>query len=89
LPIATVYPLNYLFQRKPTDERAARRTDIIQEKLSWEPGILNGKGWKLKGMHWHTFKQSAAHYTAFFAESLSGIARLFGMSPPDWECIGP
>ena len=46
--------LNRQSQREPDYDRAARRVDRIRDKLGWEPGILNGKGWKPQGMHWHT-----------------------------------
>ena len=50
------YRLAYPSQRANWDDRAARRADRIRDKPGWEPGILNGNGWKPKGMHWNTFE---------------------------------
>lgn len=73
------YTLAYVSQRETADDRAARRADRIREKLGWEPGILNGKAWKPKGMHWRTFERLTAEHDAFVQISLAGIAQRFGM----------
>ena len=73
------YRLAYPSQRETHDDRAARRADRIREKLSWEPGILNGNGWKPKGMHWRTFDRLVAEHDEHVAKSLSGIALRFGI----------
>ena len=81
------YQLAYLSQREPADGRATRRADWIREKLGWEPGILNGNGWKPKGMHWSTFRRLTAQHDAYVARSLAGMAarlNLFGESLDDW-----
>ena len=46
----------------------------IREKLRWKPGILNGNGWKPKGMHWNTFERLTAQHDAFVRDSLAGMA---------------
>jgi hypothetical protein len=81
------YQLAYPSQRETTYDRAARRADRIREKLDWEPGILSGRGWKPKGMHWKTFERLAAKHDAFVQISLAGIAsrlNLLGESLDDW-----
>ncbi len=72
--------LAYSSQREPRDERASRRADKLREKLEWEPGILNGKGWKPKGMHWRTYERLTAEHDAFVAVSLAGIAHRLHVS---------
>jgi hypothetical protein len=67
-------------QRESDYDRAARRADRVRERLGWEQGILNGKGWeKPKGMHWQTFERLNAEHDAFVAESLVGISKKLGM----------
>ena len=36
-------------------------------------GILNGNGWKPKGMHWRTFERLRAAHDAAVAEVLAGM----------------
>ncbi len=73
------YQLAYPSQRETHDDRAARRADRIREKLAWEPGILNGNGWKPKGMHWRTFERLTAEHDAFVQISLAGMVQRFGL----------
>lgn len=49
------HQLAYRCQRETDDDRATRRADKIRDTLKWQPGILNGEGWKPKRMHWRTF----------------------------------
>jgi len=79
--------LIYPSQRETWDDRAARKADRIRDKLGWEPGILNGNGWKPKGMHWSTFERLTAQHDAFVQVSLAGMAaklNLLGESLNDW-----
>ncbi len=81
------YQLAYQSQRETLDDRAARQADKIREKLGWEPGILNGNGWKPKGMHWSTFERLKAQHDAYVQVSLADMAarlNLFGESLNDW-----
>ena len=81
------YQLAYQSQRETWDDRAARRADRIRDKLGWERGILNGNGWKPKGMHWGTFDLLTAQHDAFVQFSLAGMAarlNLLGESLDDW-----
>ena len=79
--------LAYPSQRETWHDRMARRADRIRDKLGWEPGILNGNGWKPKGMHWNTFERLTAQHDAFVQVSLAGMAarlNLLGESLDDW-----
>ena len=81
------YRLAYPSQRETADDRAARKADRIRDKLGWELGILNGKGWKPKGMHWNTFKRLSAQHDGFVRISLDVMmSRLdrYGESLDDW-----
>lgn len=73
------YRLAYACQRETGHDRAARRADRIREKLGWEPGILNGPGWKPTGMHWRTFERLRAEHNTFVAASLEGMAEWLGL----------
>lgn len=83
------YQLAHDCQRESADDRAARRADRIRERLRWEPGILNGSGWKPKGMHWRAFERLTAQHDAFVHVSMAWMAArlrlLERMSVPDQE----
>lgn len=71
--------LNYQCQRETDDDRAARRADKIKARLKWDVGVLNGPGWKPKGMHWRTFERLRAEHDAFVSTSLAGMAQRLGL----------
>lgn len=71
--------LAYVCQRESDYDRAARRADTIRRRLGWKVGILNGPGWKPKGMHWRTFERLKAEHDAFVQVSLVGMAEQFGL----------
>jgi hypothetical protein len=73
------YRLTYRSQRETPDDRLARRADKIREQLGWELGILNGSGWKPKGMHWRTFRRLTAEHDALVHASLTGMAQRLGL----------
>ena len=73
------HKLAYDCQRETDDDRAARRADTIRRRLDWETGILNGNGWKPKGMHWRTFKRLKDEHDAFVGVSLAGMAKRLGL----------
>jgi hypothetical protein len=58
------------------------RADRIRDKLGWEPGILNGSGWKSKGMHRSTFERLTAQHDAFVQVSLAGMAAKLNLLRP-------
>lgn len=66
------------------EDRAARRADKIRARLGWEPGILNGRGWKPKRMRWGTFERLTAEHDAFVNESLAAVARRLGIRMEEW-----
>ena len=73
------HQLAYPSQREENYDRAARRADKIRERLGWEQGILNLKGYrKPEGMHWRTFERLNCEHDAYVDESLAGIANKFG-----------
>jgi hypothetical protein len=68
------YGLVYASQREALHDRAIRHVNKIRERLEWEPGFLNGKGFaKPKGMHWRTFERLCAEYDHYAGKSMSGI----------------
>ena len=73
------YQLAYPSQREKAMDRAARRADRIRERLGWEGGVLNGEGWKPKGMHWRTFEKLTAEHENFSRLALKGMAEYLGM----------
>lgn len=72
--------LAYPSQREKDYDRAGRRADRIRKKLDWEPGALNGRGWKPKGMHWRTFERLVAEHDAFVRSMLAGFAAQLPLS---------
>lgn len=69
----------YRYQRDTNDDRAARRADTIQGRLGWESGILNGSGWKPKGMHWRAFERLRAEHDAHVNAALAGVPARLGL----------
>ena len=72
------YRLAYRCQREDSYSRAMRRVNKIRHRLGWEPGILNNRGWKPKGMHWDTFDRLTAQHDALVTKSLAEMARQIG-----------
>jgi hypothetical protein len=81
------HKLNYQSQRETDDDRAARRADKIRVRLQWGAGILNGPGWKPKGMHWRTFERLRAEHDAFVSASLAGMAKRLGVFESQLEAM--
>ena len=76
--------LVYRSQRESVGDRAARRAEKIRARLGWEPGILNGPGWrKPKGMHQRTYERLSTEAEEWTAVSLAGMMRRFGVGP-EW-----
>jgi hypothetical protein len=65
--------LAYASQREAPEDRAARRADRIRDRLGWEPGIVNGKRCKPKGMHLTTFERLKARHDVLISEYLTGM----------------
>lgn len=66
------YRLAYSSQRETKDDRLIRKADKLREKLDWEPSILNGCGWKPKGMHWKTFWRLKAEHDQYAKTGMAG-----------------
>lgn len=75
------YRLTYQSQRESWDDRITRRIERIRARLDWEPGFLNGNGWKPKGMQWRTFWRLHAEHEALVARSMAWMAARFGFMP--------
>lgn len=75
------HELVYPSQRETDFDRLARKADRIRERLDWEPGILNGNGWKPKGMHWRTFERLSAEHDRLVERALRAADRMLGIRP--------
>lgn len=49
------YNLNYRSQRETPADRRIRHLDKLRDRLGWQPGFLNGNGFKPPRMHWTTY----------------------------------
>ena len=49
--------LHYISQSETDDDRTLRRAGKLRKRLGWEPGIINPRGDKPRGMHWQTYNQ--------------------------------
>ena len=72
--------LAYRCQRETPGDRATRQADKLRGRLGWAAGILNGNGWKPKGMRWQTFELLQARHDAFVNQSLAGMAAKLGLA---------
>lgn len=77
------YQLAYESQRENFGDRATKKADKIRDRLCWEPGILNGDGWKPKGMHWKTFERLCILHNESVNLSLNEAVSRFGINPFD------
>lgn len=71
------YNLAYPSQRENLDNRATRQAEKIRNRLAWEPGFLNGEGFKPKGMHWKTYYRLCYKHNYLVRISLSEASRKF------------
>ncbi len=69
------YQLAYKSQRETDEDRLIRKNNKIRQKLGWKPGILNGKGWKPKGMHWKTFERLQWEHDVYAQRALQDLAK--------------
>lgn len=77
------YQLAYPSQRENFGDRATRKADKVRERMGWEPGILNGEGFKPKGMHWKTFERLCFIHNEMVNLSLRKATLRFGISMID------
>lgn len=75
--------LTYESTREDAGDRAARRADHIRKRLGWEPGFLNGDGWKPKWMRWRTFNRLKLEHDRLVAQSCAAIAHKFRLIGED------
>ena len=71
------HQLTYPCQNERAYDRRARRADKIRDRLGWEPGGLNGRGIKPKGMHQKTFKRLTWQHDGLVQASLAGMMQRF------------
>ena len=76
------HQLVYMSQREVEYDLAARRANRIRLRLGWAPGVLNGEGFKPKGMHWRTFERLVTEQDIFAKISFLGMARRLSMRCP-------
>lgn len=74
--------LGYRCQRESDDDQLARRIGKIRARLGWEPGFLNGRGGKPKGLHWRTFWRLRREHDDSVNASLLGAIERFGLAYP-------
>jgi hypothetical protein len=70
----------YKVQNEGKHDREVRRLNAIRARLGWEPGFLNGKGWKPKGMHWRTYHRLEAEHDLLVMETVSTIDARLGVA---------
>lgn len=71
--------LGYATQKEGAGDRASTKADKLRKRLGWEAGILNGDGFKPKGMHWKTYQRLKSQHDALVQVSLHDIGRKFGL----------
>jgi len=74
--------LAYESQRETQHDRAIRKAGRIRRKLGWEPGIVNGRGLKPKGMHWRTFWRLSTEHDRCCLTACEGAMKRFNLSAP-------
>lgn len=79
------YQLAYSSQREHSCDRAANNAEKIRKRMKWEPGILNGKELKPKGMHWKTFKRLCVLHDKLVNISLTIASARFGINAFDLQ----
>lgn len=73
------HQLAFASAREDAGDRAARKADRLRERLGWEPGILNGRGSKPKGMRWRTFYRLSGEQDRLVNQSLRAMTLKFGL----------
>lgn len=71
------HQLAYRCQREAMHDSLMRRADKIRERLDWEPGALNGGGFRPKGMHLRTFDRLSAEHDRLVASSISDFMKRY------------
>jgi hypothetical protein len=74
------HQLAYQTQRQSAGDRAGSKANKLRDRLQWEPGFLNGKGGKPKGMHWRTFGRLQLAHDTKAVECMAGMMVLVDKS---------
>jgi hypothetical protein len=73
------HKLAYDCQREQLQDRLIRKLDKLRDRLSWQPGFLNGKGARPKGMRQRTYSRLCEQYEAVERICLLEVSRNFGL----------
>lgn len=65
--------LTYACQQEQPWDRLARQADKIRDRLGWEQGCLNGRGYKPKGMHRSTYTRLCFEHDDYVLRSMQAI----------------
>ena len=78
------HQLGYESQQVCSTDRNTLKADKIRDRLKWEAGILNGTGWKPKGMHWRTYWRLYAEHERLVGGICAAINQRFklGLNDP-------
>ena len=74
----TCQRISYPSQSETAQDRALRVAGKVRRGLGWEPGIVNPRGPKPKGMHWQTFFALKRKHDAAANRALASIASKIG-----------
>lgn len=71
--------LAYDCQREQGQDRLIRKLDKLRDRLSWQPGFLNGKEARPKGMRQRTYSRLCEQYEAVEGICLLEVSRNLGL----------
>lgn len=77
------HQLGYESQQVARWDRLTLKADKIRDRLKWEAGILNGVGWKPKGMHWRTYWRLYAEHERLVGGVCAAMNQRFNLGLDD------